>query len=358
LTQLLSCEVFNSQRNGVILSQVRCMSRLKKSRTVAPFWQPQKTRTLYPEGVTPENESFVSEFITDKYKSPISPLRSEPLERSQWTPKSQRCGVIARKIGVYPLWKNDGTKILTTLLQVSDNHVIKYIPPEDCEKRNFFHKNFQKYNTGTLIVGADNSDPREFTKAYSSLFSEAGVLPKKRMTKFKVTPDAVLAPGTPLYASHFRPGDYIDVAGKTIDRGYQGVMQRWGFHGGRASHGVTKNHRRPGNTGGGSEKARIWPGKKLPGHMGNVMRILRGLKVWRVNTKYNVMWVSGPNIPGSTGSYVIVYDTCLPTRKVTEENHPPFPTCFQDEEENLPEEFYDDNLHAFSSPSIAYAEGK
>lgn len=334
------------------------MSRVKKSFTVPPFWHTQKTRTLYPEDVTRENESFINEIISDKYNNSVSPLRSEPLERSQWTPKSERCGVIAKKIGVYPLWKKDGTRILTTLLQVSDNHVIKYIPPEECEKRNYFRKSFQTYHTGTLIVGADQSNPREFTKEYSSLFAEAGVLPKKRLTKFRVTPDAVLAPGTPLYASHYRPGDYVDVAAKTIDRGFQGVMKRWGFHGGPASHGTTKSHRRPGNTGGGGEKARIWPGKKLPGHMGNIHRILKGLKVWRVNTKHNVIWVSGPNVPGSTGSYVLIYDCSLPTRQVTEENHPHFPTFFQDEEEDLPENLYDEKLHDFSMPSISFAEGK
>jgi len=360
LTQRLTItyELLNNQKNGIFINQVRCMSRYKRRFTTPPFWQAQKTRTHYPENVTSENESFVSEFISDKYKSPVSPLRSEPLERCQWTPKSKRCGTIARKIGIYPMWKKDGTKIFTTLLQVSDNHVIKYVPPEECQKRNIFHKSFQRYRKGMLIVGADQADPREFTKEYWSLFAEAGVLPKKRMTKFKVSSDAVLAPGTPLYASHFRPGDYVDISGKTIDRGYQGVMQRWGFKGGPASHGNTKNHRRPGNTGGGGEKARIWPGKKLPGHMGNEFRTLRGLKIWRVNTKYNVIWVSGLNVPGSTGSYVTIYDCALPTRKFSEDNHPHFPTFFQDEQEDLPEELYDDSLHAFSTPSITFADAK
>lgn len=64
-----------------------------------------------------------------------------------------------------------------------------------------------------------------------------------------------------------------------IYRGFQGVVTRWGFKGGPASHGVTKTHRRPGNIGSGGEKARVWPGQKMPGHMGNRYRILRGLQV-------------------------------------------------------------------------------
>jgi len=70
-----------------------------------------------------------------------------------------------------------------------------------------------------------------------------------------------------------------DLTSCSIDRGFQGVMKRWGFKGGPASHGVTKTHRRPGNIGAGGGKARVWPGQKMPGHMGNRYRILFGLQV-------------------------------------------------------------------------------
>jgi len=105
-------------------------------------------------------------------------------------------------------------------------------------------------------------------------------------------------------------------------------MKRWNFKGMPASHGVTKTHRRPGNIGSGGQKARVMPGTKLPGHMGNRYRINRGLKIWRINTKYNVMWVSGLSIPGETNGIVYVFDTMLPLRKP--ESPPPFPTNFDD----------------------------
>ncbi|XP_069194806.1 large ribosomal subunit protein uL3m isoform X2 [Procambarus clarkii] len=289
-------------------TQVRCMSRVKRRHTVPPFWLPKATRVMYPEELTSENEAFVSEVIADQYSSP---LKTDPWERGVWTPKSLRCGVIARKLGIYPLWTKDGTRHLTTLLQVS--------------------------------------------KEYFNMFSDAGILPKKKISKFIITPDAKLAPGTPLYASHFKPGHYVDVAGITIDRGFQGVMKRWGFHGMPASHGVTKSHRRGGNIGSGGEKARVLPGQKMPGHMGRERRILKALKIWRINTHYNVMWVQGPAVPGATGSYVFIYDTIIPTRRHTTENPPPFPTFFQDEQE-IEEELYDEMLHVFSQPSISFAE--
>ncbi|XP_064103899.1 large ribosomal subunit protein uL3m-like isoform X1 [Macrobrachium nipponense] len=330
-------------------TQARWMSRMKRRHTMPPFWLPKITRTMYPENITPENQAFVSEVIANQYSSP---LKSDPWERGQWTEKVRRCGVIARKIGIYPMWKKDGTRLLTTLLQVSDNHVIKYIPPEEMAT-SYFNK--RTGNVAGLVVGADSIDPREATKEFQSLFVESGVLPKRKVSKFVISPSAKLAPGTPLYASHFRPGDYVDILGITIDRGFQGVMKRWGFKGLPASHGVTKAHRAGGNIGGGGEKGRVWPGTKMPGHMGRNRRILRGVKIWRINTRHNVIWVSGPAVPGSVGSYVNIYDCSLPTRKINAENHPPFPTFFQDEED-IEEELYDADLHVFSDKSVTFAE--
>lgn len=339
-----------SARQLPCVTQMRYMSRVKIRRTVPPFWLAKTSRTMYPENITPENQAFVSEVIADSYSTP---LNSDLCERGQWTEKSRRCGVIARKIGIYPMWKKDGTRLLTTLLQVSDNHVIKYIPPEEISTSMFRGRPNSKL--GGLVVGADSVDPREVTNEFYSLFTESGVLPKKKVTKFHISPDAKLAPGTPLYASHFRPGNYVDIYGVTIDRGFQGVMKRWGFKGLPASHGVTKSHRAGGNIGGGGEKARVWPGTKMPGHMGRQRRIIRGIKIWRINTHYNVLWVHGPAIPGPTGGYVYLYDSILPTRKYTSENHPPFPTYFQDEED-IEDDLYDEELHAFTEKSISFAE--
>lgn len=130
-------------------------------------------------------------------------------------------------------------------------------------------------------------------------------------------------------------------------------MKRWGFKGMPASHGVTKTHRRPGNIGSGGQKARVMPGTKMPGHMGNRYRINRGLKIWRINTKYNVMWVSGLSIPGETNSVVYVYDTMLPLRK--SKTSPPFPTNFDDPSvDNQLTDIWHEDCHNFKNPTIFY----
>ncbi|XP_023240348.1 39S ribosomal protein L3, mitochondrial-like [Centruroides sculpturatus] len=207
---------------------------------------------------------------------------------------------------------------------------------------------------GCLIVGAESVDPQRFSAEYIGLFNEAGVMPKRKLTKFYITPNAALQPGTPLYATHFRPGDYVDVWGKTIGHGFQGVVKRWGFKGGPASHGSTKFHRKPGYIGGGSKRG-VMRGKKLPGHMGQERRMLRGLKIWRINTVHNVIWVQGPAVPGSTHAFVYIFDSSVKDWCHTEESHPPFPTYFPDDaKEPLPEELYDKELHNFSDPTITF----
>lgn len=128
-------------------------------------------------------------------------------------------------------------------------------------------------------------------------------------------------------------------------------MKRWGFAGMPASHGVTKTHRRPGNIGSGGQKARVWPGQKMPGHMGNRYRITRGLKIWRINYKYNVMWVSGLAVAGETNTLVHVYDTFLRSKRKL--ISPPFPTFLEDLDENLID-VWDDEIHNFKDPTITF----
>ncbi|XP_077296183.1 mitochondrial ribosomal protein L3 [Arctopsyche grandis] len=318
-------------------------------------------RVIHEDFITPENKTFLNEVIQDrmqkissenavnKYQSPLTGNTTKPFV---WSQRVRRTGLIAKKIGVYPLWTNNGYRVQTTLLQIVDNQVIKYIPPEEWKPLHYKIKERKRGRFGCLLVGAETVDPSLVTKEYYGLFKNTGVLPKRRICRFTVSPQAALPPGTPLVASHFRVGDVVDCRGLTIDRGFQGVMKRWGFKGMPASHGVTKTHRRPGNIGGGGEKARVWPGTKLPGHMGNRWRVNRGLKVLRINTKLNVLWVTGDGIPGPTNSYIYVFDTVLPLHR--HKTAPPFPTYYPtgDEEEDI----YASHIHNFSDPTIMFEE--
>lgn len=207
-----------------------------------------------------------------------------------------------------PMWTKKGLKILTTLLQVNDCHVIKYHSPEETQDTGIFQMKGRTKGFGTIVVGAESCDPQDLTSAYCGLFNEAGVLPKKKISKFLCSDNAKLPPGTPLYATHFKVGDFVDVYGKTIDRDYQGVIQRWKFGGGPATHGATKFHRRTGSISCGRKNA-IHKGKKMPGHMGEERRTMIGLKIWRINTKYNIIFVQGVGVPGPNGSFCYIFDS-------------------------------------------------
>ncbi|XP_072389398.1 large ribosomal subunit protein uL3m [Diabrotica undecimpunctata] len=335
-------------------NQIRCMAKLNPPpRLRNPTWFTKKVIVTRDEEVTKENEKFVQEVIQDKY-SKITP-KGEVATNIEWTPEMQRTGVIARKIGVYPLWLKNGKHIQTTLLQVLDNHVIKQIAPDeyDSPRKRILEVRNKK---ACLLLGAEGADPSKFTKEYCGLFKESGVIPKQVLARFFVSPDAVLPLGTLISAMHFQVGNAIDVRGKTIDRGFQGVMKRHGFKGMPASHGVTKTHRRGGNIGGGGEKGRVWPGTKMPGHMGNRFRIAKGVKILRINTRHNVLWVTGQAIPGETNSICFIYDSKLPLRKP--EKPLPFPTYLGGVDDSVPEDIYDDSIHSFSDPSIVFNESK
>nr|XP_035928733.1 39S ribosomal protein L3, mitochondrial-like isoform X1 [Halichoerus grypus] len=138
----------------------------------------------------------------------------------------------------------------------------------------------------------------------------------------------------------------------SIGKGFQGVMKRWGFKGQPATHGQTKTHRRPGAISTG-DVARVWPGTKMPGQMGNKDRTAYGLKVWRINTKHNIIFVNG-SVPGHKNCLVKIRDSNLPAYKDFCKNLP-FPTYFPDgDEEELPEDLYDENVCQPSAPSITF----
>lgn len=322
-------------------------------------WWTRKWTLKSDDGLTSENEAFVKDVITDKYASQ-SPLKEEPWPRNQFKPFTRRTGVLALKLGVLKQWDKTGRPFSVTLLQVLDNHVINYIPPEQY-KLYPSHRPHQYDKFGLQIVGALSCDPRQFSKAYNGLFVKAGVPPKRWLTRFLVTPDAAVEPGTSLSVNHFRVGDYIDCQSRTRDWGFQGVMKRWGMKGMPASHGVTKSHRKMGSTGGGGDKSNIWRGKHMPGIMGNKLSNQAGLKIWRINTKYNVLYVHGHGVAGRPHTFVRIRDSYLPRRRLNPEKNadvPPMPTWYPEDAEAdpLPEEIFHEDLFQFTNPSIVGEE--
>lgn len=120
------------------------------------------------------------------------------LQPQDWNRYQRRCGLIGRKIGVVPMWKKDGSKIMTTMLQIDDNHVIKYSDPSQYNPAQPPRlKNVKKF--GCLLVGASSADPSLFTKEYCGLFKDSGVMPKRHLGRFLITPGAELLPGSLKY---------------------------------------------------------------------------------------------------------------------------------------------------------------
>ncbi|XP_041822949.1 39S ribosomal protein L3, mitochondrial [Melanotaenia boesemani] len=301
-----------------------------------------KTTTWSDEHLTEDNQKYMRNITAEEYRTQtaekLNPLKDEPWPRHEWTEGSRRVGLVAVKLGMAPIWTKTGERHSVTMLQVQDCHVIKHLCKEEYDG-----------HTAALIVGGKNVSPFHRSEQKVEMFREAGVPPKQKTTTFKVSDNAIIKPGTPLYAAHFRPGQYVDVTAKSIGKGFQGVMKRWGFKGQPASHGQTKTHRRPGGSGPG-DPAKVFKGKKMPGQMGNVYVTAYGLKIWRVNTKFNVLYVHG-SVPGHRNCVLKVRDTVMPNRSSTLLN-PPFPTYFTEEETDLDEDLYDENLFVHTEQSL------
>ncbi|XP_013861098.1 large ribosomal subunit protein uL3m [Austrofundulus limnaeus] len=318
-------------------------SRSAGVRPVQSVGDVRTVHTWLDEHLTEDNQKFIRRITAEENKQVtkdrLNPLKDEPWPRHEWTPESKRVGLIAVKLGMAPYWTKEGERGVVTMLQVQDCHVIKHLTKEEYDGK-----------TAALLVGGKNSSPFYKSEKAMEMFRNAGVPPKEKITHFKVSDNALLKPGTPLYAAHYRPGQYIDVTAKSIGKGFQGVMKRWGFKGQPASHGQTKTHRRPGSIGQGGDPGRVFKGTKMPGKMGNRYVTALGLKIWRVNTKFNVLYVQG-SVPGHRNCLLKIRDTILPNRKSAMSN-PPFPTYFVEEEGELDENLYDEELFVHTEPSI------
>ncbi|XP_043067287.1 large ribosomal subunit protein uL3m isoform X2 [Drosophila bipectinata] len=211
--------------SGSIAVQVRGKGHLNRPRIKNPHWFLRQKLSNIGGSITSENKVFINQLVRDNYSEPdvfqnfnIDEQNLMNAEAS-FSPsivnsQNRRCGTIARKIGEYPLWLNNGEKIRTTLLQIMDNHIISYIPPEKYSPAHFPNvHNFNKF--GCLLVGAGNVNPVWLTKEYSGIFQESKVMPKKILARFLVSPEAALQPGTVLNVNHYRVGEFVDVRGKT-----------------------------------------------------------------------------------------------------------------------------------------------
>ena len=281
-----------------------------KRRRTHPWWYwTKQSAKRHDAFIDKRNQQFLKSLVEEQ-KAAGSPLKQEVVlsQKRPFGPESRRIGLIGRKIGILPYWTKEGVRGLTTVIQILDNHVIKSYSTEEYAKMVVRQNSWRSHGSACVVVGAESMDPQETSAAYAGLFADAGVLPKKRLTSMYVSEDARLLPGTPLSVSHFRVGDYVDVFGKTIDYGFQGVMKRWAFKG-MPDRGTTKAHRRPGSLAGGRRMAGPLKGRRLPGHMGGERRGSMGIQILRIDYENQCLFVKGPAVPGAAGAWCLVYDS-------------------------------------------------
>jgi large subunit ribosomal protein L3 len=205
-----------------------------------------------------------------------------------------RTGVIARKIGMTRLFADGGRHVPVTVLALENCQVVDVRTPE-------------KDGYSAVQLGIGKAKVKNVTQPMRGHFAKAKVEPKARLAEFRVPADAMIEPGATLSADHFVVGQYVDVRGCTIGRGFAGAMKRHNFGGLRATHGVSVSHRSHGSTGGRQDPGRVFKNKRMAGHMGDRMRTQQNLIVVATDPERGLVMVKG-SVPGAEGSWVTIAD--------------------------------------------------
>ncbi|WP_309751022.1 50S ribosomal protein L3 [Novosphingobium sp.] len=218
-----------------------------------------------------------------------------------------RTGVIAKKVGMTRLFQEDGRHVPVTVLALEDCQVVSV-------------RTADRDGYVAVQLGAGVAKQKNVAKPQREHFAKAQVPLKAEVAEFRVAVDAVLEVGSTIAASHFVPGQLVDVAGHTQGKGFAGGMKRWGFGGMRATHGVSISHRALGSTGQRQDPGKVFKNKKMAGHMGDKQRTQQNLEVVRVDDVRGLIFVKG-SVPGAKNSWLQVVDSV----KVARHAEAPYP---------------------------------
>ena len=206
----------------------------------------------------------------------------------------RRTGLIAKKLGMTRIFRDDGTHVPVTVLHVDQVQVVT-------------SRNQERDGYTAVQLGWGRAKVKNVSKPNKGHFAKAKVEPKAKLIEFRVHPDAVLDSGTTLSAAHFVVGQKVDVAGITKGKGFGGAMKRWNFGGLEASHGVSISHRSHGSTGNRQDPGKVFKNKKMAGHFGQERVTTLNLEVAAVDAERGLLMLRGA-VPGAKGGLVLVRD--------------------------------------------------
>jgi large subunit ribosomal protein L3 len=205
-----------------------------------------------------------------------------------------RSGVIAQKVGMTRVFTDTGEHVGVTVLRLANCQVIG-------------HRTKDKNGYVALQLGSGSRKVSSLGKAARGHFAVAKVEPKRKVAEFRVDEAGLIPVGAEITADHFVVGQYVDVTGTSIGKGFAGGMKRWNFGGLRASHGVSISHRSIGSTGGRQDPGKTFKNKKMPGHMGVERVTTINLRVVQTDVERGLILVEGA-VPGSKGGWITVRD--------------------------------------------------
>ena len=205
-----------------------------------------------------------------------------------------RSGVIAQKVGMTRVFTEAGEHIPVTVLKLGNCQVVG-------------HRTEEKNGYVALQLGSGSRKTVYMPKAERGQFAVAKVEPKRQVEEFRVSADQMIPVGAEILADHFVVGQFVDVTGTSVGKGFAGGMKRWNFGGLRATHGVSVSHRSIGSTGGRQDPGKTWKNKKMPGHMGVDRITTLNLRVVQLDVERGLILVEGA-VPGAKGNWITVRD--------------------------------------------------
>jgi large subunit ribosomal protein L3 len=223
--------------------------------------------------------------------------------------KPVRTGLLAKKLGMTRIFREDGTHVPVTVLHLDEVQVVA-------------SRSEEKDGYTAVQLGWGRAKVKNVSKPNKGHFARAKVEPKKKLVEFRVAPDAVLEAGAVLTAAHFVVGQRVDVTATSKGKGFAGGMKRWNFAGLEASHGVSISHRSLGSTGNRQDPGKTFKNKKMAGHLGQERVTTLNLVVAAVDAEKGLIMLRG-SVPGAAGAYVRVRDAVKRARP----EEAPFPAA-------------------------------